>query len=399
MAAATPSITMVGNLVDDPELRFTPSGQAVANFTRRVHAAHFSTGRPTSGRTAKACSCAATSGGRRRRTSPSRSSAACRVIVPGPAQAALLRDQGGREAHRLRARGRRGRPLAAERDRQGQQDLPQAAAAAATSAVAAAAPWASAAAAAPQGGGRRRRGRLRRRRRPAAAGGGGSAAAASATNRLSRSSRPSVRRRHERRVAPEIPATSAATIPACDGALKGAPRWPSRHCASRRRRFALFCKDKISYVDYKDTALLRKFISDRGKIRARRVTGNCTQHQRDVATAIKNAARWRCCPTRARRAKEVGRDEAHPHPGGRRPRRARRRRRGQGRVRPQLPGSRAASRWPGPRAARSRSPRSSGPGTPARSRPRHAKEIADRLESLRPVVKAQAGRPAASSAP
>ena len=46
---------------------------------------------------------------------------------------------------------------------------------------------------------------------------------------------------------------------------------------------------KISYIDYKDTALLRKFISDRGKIRARRVTGNCVQHQRDVAIAVKNA--------------------------------------------------------------------------------------------------------------
>jgi small subunit ribosomal protein S18 len=48
-------------------------------------------------------------------------------------------------------------------------------------------------------------------------------------------------------------------------------------------------KDGITYIDYKDTALLRKFISDRGKIRARRVTGNCVQHQRDVAIAIKNA--------------------------------------------------------------------------------------------------------------
>lgn len=46
---------------------------------------------------------------------------------------------------------------------------------------------------------------------------------------------------------------------------------------------------KIQNIDYKDTALLRKFISDRGKIRARRVTGNCVQHQRDVATAVKNA--------------------------------------------------------------------------------------------------------------
>ena len=42
-------------------------------------------------------------------------------------------------------------------------------------------------------------------------------------------------------------------------------------------------------IDYKDTVLLRKFISDRGKIRARRVTGNCVQHQRDVAIAVKNA--------------------------------------------------------------------------------------------------------------
>ena len=46
---------------------------------------------------------------------------------------------------------------------------------------------------------------------------------------------------------------------------------------------------KITYIDYKDTTLLRKFISDRGKIRARRVTGNCVQHQRDVAIAVKNA--------------------------------------------------------------------------------------------------------------
>jgi small subunit ribosomal protein S18 len=50
-----------------------------------------------------------------------------------------------------------------------------------------------------------------------------------------------------------------------------------------------FCKDNVKGIDYKDTNLLRKFISDRGKIRARRVTGNCTQHQRDIAMAVKNA--------------------------------------------------------------------------------------------------------------
>ena len=50
-----------------------------------------------------------------------------------------------------------------------------------------------------------------------------------------------------------------------------------------------FCKNETAYIDYKDTGLLRKYISDRGKIRARRVTGCCTQHQRDIAMAVKNS--------------------------------------------------------------------------------------------------------------
>ena len=53
---------------------------------------------------------------------------------------------------------------------------------------------------------------------------------------------------------------------------------------------------RIGHVDYKDTQTLRKFISERGKIRARRVTGNCTRHQRDVATAIKNAREMALLP-------------------------------------------------------------------------------------------------------
>lgn len=57
-----------------------------------------------------------------------------------------------------------------------------------------------------------------------------------------------------------------------------------------KKKVCAFCKDKNAYaIDYKDTTLLRKYISDRGKIRARRVTGNCSQHQRDVAIAVKNA--------------------------------------------------------------------------------------------------------------
>ena len=56
-----------------------------------------------------------------------------------------------------------------------------------------------------------------------------------------------------------------------------------------RRKFCQFCKDGTDCIDYKDTAMLRKFVTDRGKIKPRRVTGACVQHQRDIATAIKNA--------------------------------------------------------------------------------------------------------------
>ena len=53
---------------------------------------------------------------------------------------------------------------------------------------------------------------------------------------------------------------------------------------------------KVENIDYKDAALLRKFISDRGKIRASRVSGNCRQHQRDVAMAVKNSREMALLP-------------------------------------------------------------------------------------------------------
>jgi small subunit ribosomal protein S18 len=56
-----------------------------------------------------------------------------------------------------------------------------------------------------------------------------------------------------------------------------------------KKKPCALCRDKVDWVDYKDVGMLRKYMSDRGKIRARRVTGNCTQHQRDVALAIKTA--------------------------------------------------------------------------------------------------------------
>ena len=53
---------------------------------------------------------------------------------------------------------------------------------------------------------------------------------------------------------------------------------------------------KIEFIDYKDTALLRKFVSDRGKIRARRVTGVSVQQQRQIAIAVKNAREMALLP-------------------------------------------------------------------------------------------------------
>ena len=50
-----------------------------------------------------------------------------------------------------------------------------------------------------------------------------------------------------------------------------------------------YCRDKVDHVDYKDIATLRKFISDRGKIRSRRITGACRRHQNQIATAVKRA--------------------------------------------------------------------------------------------------------------
>src|ERR671934_1878836 len=73
-----------------------------------------------------------------------------------------------------------------------------------------------------------------------------------------------------------------------------------------KKKVCIFCKDHIDWVDYKDVNLLRRFMSDRGKIRARRVTGNCAQHQRDVAVAIKNAREMALLPYSERKASEPG---------------------------------------------------------------------------------------------
>lgn len=57
----------------------------------------------------------------------------------------------------------------------------------------------------------------------------------------------------------------------------------------KRRKVCMFCADKIEHIDYKDTARLRKCISERAKILPRRISGACAMHQRQLTVAIKRA--------------------------------------------------------------------------------------------------------------
>lgn len=64
-------------------------------------------------------------------------------------------------------------------------------------------------------------------------------------------------------------------------------RKPKDNGKKVKKKVCIFCKNSVDFVDYKDVNLLRRFMSDRSKIKARRTTGNCAQHQSDVAMAIK----------------------------------------------------------------------------------------------------------------
>jgi len=63
-----------------------------------------------------------------------------------------------------------------------------------------------------------------------------------------------------------------------------------------KKKVCQFCREKVTFIDYKDVATIRKYMSDRGKIRSRRVSGACARHQRDVARAIKNAREMALLP-------------------------------------------------------------------------------------------------------
>ncbi len=55
------------------------------------------------------------------------------------------------------------------------------------------------------------------------------------------------------------------------------------------KRSCRFCTDKVAFIDYKDIKMLKSYLTDRGKIMAGRMTGNCAKHQRALTTAIKRA--------------------------------------------------------------------------------------------------------------
>ena len=79
--------------------------------------------------------------------------------------------------------------------------------------------------------------------------------------------------------------TSPAPAPAAERGPREGPRGPKR----QHRKVCAFCVEKISFIDYKEVSRLRRFVSDRGKILPRRVTGTCAKHQRPLTAALERA--------------------------------------------------------------------------------------------------------------
>lgn len=105
-----------------------------------------------------------------------------------------------------------------------------------------------------------------------------------------------------------MPRKNMPTLP------KRAPKIDTRRGAKKKP--CSFCQHGVGTVDYKDLAQLRKYISDRGKIRGRKVSGNCQQHQRDVTDSIKTARELALLPYTQRTVTERrggrGRDDRGP---------------------------------------------------------------------------------------
>ena len=77
---------------------------------------------------------------------------------------------------------------------------------------------------------------------------------------------------------------------------RGARPQRGRRRFTRRPRVCQFCADKATSLDYKQTDLLKRYVTDQGKIRSRRETGVCAKHQRMVAKAVKRARHMALLP-------------------------------------------------------------------------------------------------------
>jgi small subunit ribosomal protein S18 len=88
-----------------------------------------------------------------------------------------------------------------------------------------------------------------------------------------------------------------------------------------KKKVSVLITERVDYVDWKDVNLLRRFVSDRAKIRARRVSGNDTQQQREIAKAIKNAREMALLPYTSRVTTQRGRPSRDGDDRPRRPRR------------------------------------------------------------------------------
>jgi small subunit ribosomal protein S18 len=103
---------------------------------------------------------------------------------------------------------------------------------------------------------------------------------------------------------------------------KNRARAPKEINKKFKKKTSVLVTDKVDFVDYKDVNLLNRFVSDRSKIRNRRVTGNTVQQQRDIANAVKNAREMALLPYTKRvsqtRAGRPPRDRDEDGGGGRR---------------------------------------------------------------------------------
>jgi small subunit ribosomal protein S18 len=84
-------------------------------------------------------------------------------------------------------------------------------------------------------------------------------------------------------------ASTTSTPPSSGSSSDRGPRDSSRAPKRQHRKVCSFCAEKVDYIDYKEVSRLRRFVSDRGKILPRRVTGTCAKHQRPLTVALERA--------------------------------------------------------------------------------------------------------------